>query len=73
VDWSDTASVIEYLVEYSRMLAGRERPFDEGARRALVRREVDRANDFAALQNHDAIPDDERAHEALVSIMMPTS
>jgi pimeloyl-ACP methyl ester carboxylesterase len=72
VDWSDTASLIEYLVEYSRMLARRQRPFDEGARRALVRRDVDRASDVAALQNHDAIPDDERPHEALSSITTPT-
>ena len=29
VDWSDAESVIEYLVDYSRVLAGGERPFDE--------------------------------------------
>ncbi len=31
VDWSDRASVIEYLVGYGRMLAGGERPFDDAA------------------------------------------
>jgi pimeloyl-ACP methyl ester carboxylesterase len=72
VDWSDTASVTEYLVGYSRMLAGRQRPFDEGARRALVQRDLDRARDIAALQNHDAIPDDEGSHGALASITAPT-
>lgn len=29
VDWSDTDSIIEYLVGYSRRLAGDGRPFDE--------------------------------------------
>ena len=31
VDWSDAESVIEYLVDYSRVLAGGARPFDEAA------------------------------------------
>src|SRR5205807_3266400 len=35
VDWSDTGSVIEYLVGYARMLAGGHRRFDEGAARDL--------------------------------------
>ena len=29
VDWSDAASVIEYLVASVRVLAGPKRPFDE--------------------------------------------
>src|SRR4030095_8048504 len=58
VDWSEPESVMDYLVEYSRMLAGTQRRFDEAATRELVRRDVERARDFAALQNHDAIPDD---------------
>jgi hypothetical protein len=33
VDWTDAGSVIEYLVDYQRVLAGAERPFDEGAAR----------------------------------------
>src|SRR5215216_7147052 len=37
VDWSDRESVIEYLVAYSRLLAGGRRPYDEAAMRALVR------------------------------------
>ena len=55
VDWSDAASVIEYLVEYIARAGGAERPFDEPAARAFVRRDVERARDFAAAQNHDAI------------------
>src|SRR4051794_8182909 len=31
VDWSDTESVIRYLVDYSRVLAGAQRRFDEAA------------------------------------------
>ena len=40
VDWSDAESVIEYLVAYSRVLAGGQRPFDETAARELARRDV---------------------------------
>jgi pimeloyl-ACP methyl ester carboxylesterase len=72
VDWSDAESVVEYLVAYSRILAGGQRPFDETAARDLARREVGRARNFAAAQNHDAIPDDERSHKPLASINAPT-
>ena len=59
MDWSDTDSVIDYLVDYSRVAGGR-RPFYEAAVRDLVRRDVDRARNFMAIQNHDAIPEDDR-------------
>jgi pimeloyl-ACP methyl ester carboxylesterase len=72
VDWSEAGSVIEYLVEYSRVLAGGGRPFDEAAVRELVRRDVERAHNFAAKQNHNLIPDDGRPHERLSSIVAPT-
>jgi pimeloyl-ACP methyl ester carboxylesterase len=72
VDWSDSESVIEYQVGYSRVLAGNRRPFDEHACRELVRRDVARARNVAALQNHDAIPDHRRSYEALSSITTPT-
>jgi pimeloyl-ACP methyl ester carboxylesterase len=72
VDWSDSGSVIDYLVGYQRILAGGRRPFDEAAARDLVRRDVERARDFAATQNHDAIPDDGRRREPLSSIRAPT-
>jgi pimeloyl-ACP methyl ester carboxylesterase len=72
VDWSDAESVIEYLADCSRALAGGRRPFDEAAARELARRDVERARDFAAAQNHDAIPDDGRSREPLSSITAPT-
>ena len=72
VDWSDPESVIEYLVGYSRVLNGGQRPFDEAASRELVRRDVERARNVAALQNHDAISDDDRSREPLSSIKVPT-
>jgi pimeloyl-ACP methyl ester carboxylesterase len=71
-DWSSSASVIEYLVGYSRVLAGGERPFDEAAARDLARRDVERARDFAAAQNHDTIPDDGRSRDPVSSIAVPT-
>jgi pimeloyl-ACP methyl ester carboxylesterase len=71
-DWSDTGSVIDYLVDYARVLAGSDRPFDETAVRDLVRRDVERARDFAAIQNHDSIPADHRQRAPLSSIAAPT-
>ena len=72
VDWSDPESVIEYLVGYSRVLAGDQRPFDEPAIRDLVRRDVERARDFAAAQNHDVLPRGEPSRKPLSSITAPT-
>ena len=70
--WSDPDSVIDYLVDYSRVLAGGRRPFDEAEVRALVRRDVERARDFAATQNHEVIPDGGRSREPLSSVAAPT-
>jgi pimeloyl-ACP methyl ester carboxylesterase len=72
VDWSDSDSVIRYQVDYSRVLAGGRRPFDEAAVRHLVRRDLERARDFEAMQNHDVIPDDDRRREPLSSITAPS-
>jgi pimeloyl-ACP methyl ester carboxylesterase len=71
VDWSDREAVIAHLTGYSRMLAGGERPFDETAVRELVRRDIERARDFAAVQNHDSIPDGGRERPPLSSIRVP--
>jgi pimeloyl-ACP methyl ester carboxylesterase len=72
VDWSDAESVIEYLVDYSRVLAGRGRAFDETGVRELAHRDVMRARNFAAAQNHEAIPNEERTRESLSAITAPT-
>jgi pimeloyl-ACP methyl ester carboxylesterase len=72
VDWSDAGSVIEYLVDYAHVLVGGRRPFDEAAVRELVRRDVERAHNFAATQNHNAIRDGEQPREPLSSITAPT-
>jgi pimeloyl-ACP methyl ester carboxylesterase len=72
VDWSDQASVIEYLVGYARMLAGGERPFDEDAMRELVHRDVARARDIAASENHGLLPEGDVPSEPLSSVRVPT-
>lgn len=72
VDWSDRESVIEYLVAYSRLLAGGRRPFDEAAMRELVRRDVKRARDLGATQNHDLLPEGESSSTPLSSVKVPT-
>lgn len=70
VDWDDRESVIGYQVAYARVLAGSERPFDETAARAFARRDVERARDFAAGQNHTAI-EEAGSDRALSSITVP--
>jgi pimeloyl-ACP methyl ester carboxylesterase len=72
VDWSESESVVEYLVGYSRVLAGGQRTFDERELRELARRDVERARDFAAARNHDLLLDEERSHKPVSSISAPT-
>jgi pimeloyl-ACP methyl ester carboxylesterase len=71
VDWSDSDAAVEYLLGYERVLAGPKRDFDEAASRALIRRDVERARDFAARQNHDMI-DQAHSDQPLSSIGVPT-
>ena len=72
VDRSDRESVVEYLVGYCRVLAGHVRPFDEARLRDLVRRDVERARNFAAARNHDLLAEGTSSHERLSSITAPT-
>jgi pimeloyl-ACP methyl ester carboxylesterase len=71
IDWSDRDSTIEHLVGYSRMLAGDQRPLDEALVRDFLRRDIDRARDFAAAQNHDLLTEGESSSEPLSSIRAP--
>jgi pimeloyl-ACP methyl ester carboxylesterase len=71
VDWSDEGSVIEYLVDYARMLAGGERAFDEAAARELVRRDVERARNIANSENHGLAAEGEMPSASLSSISVP--
>jgi pimeloyl-ACP methyl ester carboxylesterase len=72
VDWSDSASVIEYLVAYWRILGGGERPFDETAARKLIRRDIQRAHNIASSENHGAIAESAISRKPLSSITVPT-
>jgi len=57
VDWADDASVHDYLVDYWRVLWGVERAFDETLIRDVVQRDIDRARNPAAAQNHGLMGD----------------
>lgn len=72
VDWSDSESVVEYLVGYSRVLNGDQRAFDEAACREFVRRDIARTRTVASLQNHDAIAGGDPSREPLSAIEVPT-
>ena len=71
-DWSDADSLVDYLIGYSRVLAGGERPFAEETIRDLVRRDIERARNFSAAQNHDVLPEGEPSRKTLGSIAAPT-
>ena len=74
VDWSDADSVIEYLVDYTRLLAGGRRAFDEDAARDLVRRDIERARDFAApLTNTSGGPDGSLPRSGHVGFRLTTN
>lgn len=72
VDWSDPGSILEYMVGYQRVLSGVERPFDEAATRELVRRDIERARDYPAIQNHDLLAGDAGADAPVSAIAAPT-
>jgi pimeloyl-ACP methyl ester carboxylesterase len=72
VDRSGRDSTIEYLVGYCRVLAGDRRPLDEAVVRDFLRRDIDRARDFAAARNHDLLTEGESSSEPLSSIRTPT-
>ncbi|MCH5671407.1 alpha/beta fold hydrolase [Streptomyces gilvus] len=72
VDWERNASVVDHRVAYARVLAGGRRPFDEAAVRELVRRDVERARDVAAVRNHDLLAEGEPPRRRLSSIALPT-
>jgi pimeloyl-ACP methyl ester carboxylesterase len=72
VDWTDQASVIDYLIGYQRMLAGSERFFDEAAVRELVRHDVERARNIASSENHGLVAEGAVPSAPLSSISAPT-
>jgi pimeloyl-ACP methyl ester carboxylesterase len=73
VDWADIDSAVDYLAGYSRVLGGSERPFDVTAARTFVRRDLERARNFASLQNHDVLAQDgDEPRGPLSSIGVPT-
>src|SRR5919201_6212115 len=72
VDWSDQTSVIDYLTDYARMLAGSERPVDGASLRELVRRDVERARNIASSVNHGLVSEGDTPSAPLTSISMPT-
>ena len=72
VDWDDPVSVVDGLVDYSRVLNGDVRPFDEAAARVLVTADVRRARDPAAAQNHDLLDDGGEITAPLSAITAPT-
>ena len=72
VDWSDSESVVGYLLDYSRVIAGEQRPFEEAPFHQLIWSDIERARDVAALQNHDVVAGDGPTLPGPSSITAPT-
>jgi pimeloyl-ACP methyl ester carboxylesterase len=70
-DSADRDAATDTLVAYVRLLAGGRRPFDERFARDLVRRDMDRALNYASAQNHELI-DGARPRGRLSDISVPT-
>jgi pimeloyl-ACP methyl ester carboxylesterase len=71
-DWSDRASVIDYLVEDARMYAAASRPFEEEAMRDLVSRAYDRTANMASGMNHFMLDGWGYSREQLAKVSVPT-
>jgi pimeloyl-ACP methyl ester carboxylesterase len=71
-DWSDRESVVDYLVAYSRAIAGRSRPFDEARHRRMIERAYDRSASMQSMTNHDLIDSPPRWRERLGGMRIPT-
>ncbi|GLH99839.1 alpha/beta fold hydrolase [Phytohabitans aurantiacus] len=71
-DWSDRASVIDYLVADARRFAAASRPFEEDAMRDLVSRAYDRTTNMASAMNHFTAADSGHPREQLAKVSAPT-
>jgi len=71
VDWSNEASVVDFLVRGTQVISGSARPFDEAAARDFVVREMGRASNYASRGNHALISSD-RWRERLGVIRVST-
>ena len=64
--------MVDYVVDYWRVLWGRGRTFDEAHIRRLAQRDVERARNPPAIQNHGLLQDEAREHGPLGSVTAPT-
>ena len=72
-DPDDATAVAEHLVAETCVLAAGRRPFDEAYVRALVARDMARADRYASAGNHAAIAGDDAASDhRLAEIAVPT-
>ena len=55
VNWSDRAQVIDYMVEYSRLIAGVAHPFQEAELRAFIEHDYDRSGGYLSATNHGVL------------------
>ncbi|CAM4222518.1 acetyltransferase [Bacillus manliponensis] len=71
LDWSDEESVINYLVEGSKMLCGSNHTFDEKRARKLTTQDFKRANSLLSMFNHAMLTGDEYYEDKIKEINAP--
>lgn len=72
VDWSDRASIIDFMLRDARMTASTTHPHDPAAARLLLDRDLDRARSFASATNHFIIAGgDDDDHLAAADLRVP--
>ena len=73
VDWSDRASILDFMIRDARMLASTRHPHDAAAARRLIERDLARSPSFASATNHFSIADGDEAGTLRASdIAVPT-
>ncbi len=71
-DWSDRASVIDYLLADARLYAAPSRTFEEEAMRAFLGRVYDRTVNMASVMNHFIAPGVGESDRDLGTLTVPT-
>lgn len=67
VDWSDTQSILDFMLRDVAMIASRKHPHDAAAARRFLTTDIGRARSFASATNHFILPEGETPPEAAAS------
>ncbi len=72
IDWTNEQSVVDFVVERSRILVGSKHPFDENKVYQLAKKEWKRSNNMASMNNHAMLSGGESYLARTGEINVPT-